>query len=147
MKIWLSRYNNRKAIQKHNLIPVSITVGKPRWNLGYEIADEIFLFEPSDSLFHTDVLTIKDRDEMKTRLFERLKGREKDVSDILERISKEHGNRDIVLLCYEDVREIGEWCHRQVIGEWLELQGHKVTELEDLTKAPPVQYDLQLFAG
>ena len=139
LKIWLSRYSNRKAIQKHNLIPVSITVGNPRWPLGYEIADEVFFFEPTGRLFH-----IENKDEMRIAMFNKLKGREAEIKIILDNISIMHDERDIVLLCYEDVRKSDEWCHRQIIGEWLETQGYEVSELEDLTKPPPIQYDLQI---
>ncbi|MBA7533073.1 hypothetical protein ES705_25308 [subsurface metagenome] len=47
MRIWTSRYGNQEAIIKSNAIPVRITVGKPRFQLRYELAEEIHIFKPA----------------------------------------------------------------------------------------------------
>jgi hypothetical protein len=50
----------------------------------------------------------------------------------LRRISDAHGGQDLVLLRYEDVRKPEEWCHRQVLAEWLLARaGLAVAELVD----------------
>jgi hypothetical protein len=50
----------------------------------------------------------------------------------LQRISDAHAGQDLVLLCYEDVRKPGEWCHRQVLAEWLaDRASLVVAELSD----------------
>ena len=38
--------------------------------------------------------------------------------------------KDVVLCCYEDVREPNEWCHRLVFAEWwLKNTGERIEEL------------------
>ena len=37
----------------------------------------------------------------------------------LEGISDVHDCRPLVLLCFEDVRRRGVWCHRTILGAWL----------------------------
>ena len=51
------------------------------------------------------------------------------VQDLLEPYVEE--GKDLVLLCYEDLRKPGEWCHRQVFAEWWEKKtGVRIQELE-----------------
>ena len=40
----------------------------------------------------------------------------------LEQISQEHDGRGLVLLCFEDIRLPGKWCHRRLFAEWWERQ-------------------------
>ena len=40
--------------------------------------------------------------------------------------------KELVLLCYEDVRVPGDWCHRTVFAEWwAEQTGELIEELYD----------------
>ena len=53
------------------------------------------------------------------------------ISKRFQEISEAHGGRDLVLLCWEDIRKPGEWCHRQVFAEWwLRETGEAIVELE-----------------
>jgi hypothetical protein len=36
-----------------------------------------------------------------------------------EGISDAHDCRPLVLLCFEDVRRLDNWCHRTILGAWL----------------------------
>ena len=40
--------------------------------------------------------------------------------------------KDLVLLCYEDVRNLEDWCHRTMFAQWYcEHTGEIIEELED----------------
>ena len=63
--------------------------------------------------------------------------------------------KDVVLCCYEDVREEGEWCHRLVFASWwMRRTGQVIPELKDdspikgkkptaSSKPPPQQTTLE----
>lgn len=54
----------------------------------------------------------------------------------LEGISDVHDCRPLVLLCFEDVRRPGVWCHRTILGAWLrDRLGVEVPELGVFTAA------------
>lgn len=54
----------------------------------------------------------------------------------LEGISDTHDCRPLVLLCFEDVRRPGVWCHRTILGAWLrDRLGIEVPELGVFTAA------------
>jgi hypothetical protein len=56
--------------------------------------------------------------------------RHQGVDQVLTLIEDVSRRRDAVLLCYEDVRKEGVWCHRQLFSQWWEEQtGQVVTEL------------------
>ena len=47
-------------------------------------------------------------------------------------IEKAPHGKELVLLCYEDVRVPGDWCHRTVFAEWwAEQTGELIEELYD----------------
>ena len=40
--------------------------------------------------------------------------------------------KDLVLLCYEDVRNLEDWCHRTMFAQWYcEHTGEIIEELKD----------------
>jgi hypothetical protein len=52
----------------------------------------------------------------------------------LEGISDAHDCRSLVLLCFEDVRDPGNWCHRTILGAWLrDRLGIEVPEFDVFT--------------
>lgn len=141
MRIWTSRYENQAAIARSKVIPVRITVGKPRFRLRHELAEEIHPFKPAGALFQ-----MKDKEELRRALYARLNqvGIE-EVRRILHDISSRHGDRDLVLPCFEDVKKPGEWCHRQLIADWLNERGTDARELGAAARADPLQTSLQLM--
>ena len=41
-------------------------------------------------------------------------------------------NKTLVLLCFEDIRKPGNWCHRTLFAEWWKKHtGETIEELED----------------
>lgn len=133
IKIFTSRYSNPE-LRSGKYTVVGVTRGLPKFNLGYILTDDIKDFGPPGYLFHENdrfVFTPKYFAYMDSIGIER-------VEHILSRY-KVYG-KDIVLCCYEDVREPNEWCHRLVFAEWYEQKtGCKINELYDPTPVKGLQ--------
>jgi hypothetical protein len=106
-------------------VPVRVTLGKPRFRLGYEY-EEVRLLAPPPRVF-----ALRDEAEFKTAYRQHLNalGVER-LQRVFERVSGEHSSRRLVLLCFENVLA-GESCHRRMFAEWWKEQtGQDVPELE-----------------
>ena len=78
---------------------------------------------------------MKDKEEPRAALYARLdRVGIGEARRILHDISSGHGDRDIVLLCFEDVRKSGEWCHRQLIADWLNEHGTNAQEPKEVER-------------
>lgn len=127
--LYVSRFGN-KELQTGNYTAVRISMGYPKWNVGYEIAGEI------KELMPFGLFGIEDKDEFKRRYFEKL-----NKPSMFEKVSKQlkkfqESGKDVVLLCYEDIRKgPNNWCHRTMFADWwLEQTGEKIPELKDDSK-------------
>jgi hypothetical protein len=129
MEIWTSRFQNKALAARPELVKVGITVGQPRWPLGYEY-ERLPLLAPYGLLHEAD------RERFTRAYCTRL-----DAAGVaavlaaLQAISDEHDGRDLVLLCYEDLAKVYpdgslEWCHRVVFSEWWRARtGEVILEL------------------
>ena len=126
MRLFTSRFRNRQLRDRPDLVKVAIVVGKPRWPLGFDYVT-LNMLAPYGRLFH-----LNDRLQFTQAYFEKLDALGVDVIRAeFERISNEHGDKDLVLLCYENLTKPGEWCHRQVFAQWwLRETGEVIEELE-----------------
>lgn len=136
MLLFTSRYGNKNLPK--DVVPVGITLGKPKFKLNYEVAAYLRDLAPDGSMFK-----INDRAEFTPKFFRKLDRIGVDeIRRQLENVSKRHGGKNLVLLCFEDVTKPGEWCHRLVFAEWWEARtGQKIDELPDpgskpITKKP-----------
>ena len=121
--LYTSRFQNPE-LKSGNYTVVGIVRGLPRFKLGYERAGNIIDIAPTRELFK-----VEDRDAFtppyKAHLDEL--GFERISTQIQKYV--EFG-KDVVLCCYEDVREPNEWCHRLVFAEWwFEKTGERIPEL------------------
>lgn len=122
------RYFDRKLIERSELAPVSVTVGQPKFPLGYELAGHVGMLAPYG------LLKIEEIGAFRDAYFERLEryGPAK-VKRVLAAIAHSEGRKGVVLLCFEDLTKPDEWCHRRVFAEWwLAETGDQVLELHDL---------------
>jgi hypothetical protein len=112
-----------KTFRLEQGIPVAITVGKPKWPLGYAIEHEIRWLAPWG-------LMRLDGDEFVRAYRDQLDRLDLDVLiERFEAIGAQHGGQRLVLLCFE---KPGELCHRRVFAEWFEEHtGRRVPEVED----------------
>jgi hypothetical protein len=129
VRVFTSRYQNGAVIIECGAVPVRITRGFPRFRLAYQLGGSIPELAPTREEFG-----INHRREFTAAYHARLDGLGCDaVRELLKRVSDANDGRDLVLLCFEDVRS-GDWCHRLVLAEWLESRcGLDVSELEDRT--------------
>jgi hypothetical protein len=115
VQIWTSRFQNKALAAHPELVKVGITVGQPRFKLGYSY-ERLPLLAPYDGLFHET-----DRERFTRAYYARLDAAGVDaVVGALQAISDRHYGSDLVLLCYEDLSKPDEWCHRQIAGQWLQ---------------------------
>ena len=75
----------------------------------------------------------KSREEFKKLYISKLESiGEQKIKSLLREIGNRANGRDVVLLCYEDVRDPSQHCHRTTLAEWIsEKYGLKVEELHD----------------
>jgi len=128
MAIWTSRYSN-KELKNGKYYPVGISIGAPKWPLGYELKEQCYSLAPKGYMLNMDIERFKDA------YFEKLDalGSEK-VFDIVSRLDKraQAEGKELVLLCYEDVRIPDDWCHRTMFAEWWAINvGEQIAELPD----------------
>jgi hypothetical protein len=122
------------------LVKVAITVGKPKWPVGFEFV-AFNLLAPFGRLFRID-----DREEFTKAYFEKMdRIGVAAISKRFQEISDQHGGKDLVLLCYENLTKPGEWCHRQVFAQWwLRETGEIIKELETGKKPSRIDFPHQL---
>lgn len=128
MAIWVSRYSNRE-LTNGKYYPVGISIGQPKWPLGFELREQCFSLAPKGYMLNMD------QEKFKPAYYSKLEaiGTDK-IIDMVGRLETRARNegKDLVLLCYEDIRVEGEWCHRSVFAEWwLEHTGEVIEELPD----------------
>lgn len=122
--IYVSRYSN-KELQTGKYTAVRISVGTPRWSLGYKLDDAIHELMPYKSL------KIEDKEQSRQAYYSHLAS--VGVDKIAARLKAlEAKGKPVVLLCYEDIRKSDNWCHRTFFAEWwFEQTGVKIEELPE----------------
>lgn len=134
MAIWTSRYSN-KELQKDKYYPVGISIGAPRFRLSYTIRERCYSLAPKGYMLDMEY------DRFKDAYYGKLEdiGVDK-IIDMVKRFDERarQEGKELVLLCFEDVRIQEDWCHRTVFAQWwAEQTGELIKELPDPT--PPKQ--------
>ena len=124
--IYTSRYSNPE-LRSGKYTTVRISVGTPRWKLPYTLDAAIKEIMPFG------LFKIQDKSEFTEKYFKKL-----DRAGMFESIDRQltelqARGKDIVLLCYEDIRKgPSNWCHRTVFADWwLQQTGEVIPELKD----------------
>lgn len=131
--IWTSRYSNPE-LKSGAYTAVRISVGTPRWRLGYNLAGEI------TELMPWGLREISDMEIFRAKYTARLE--EVGVDRIATALRRfESFGKPVVLLCYEDIRKGGDnWCHRTMFAEWWFKQtGEEISELVDNSRFVPAK--------
>lgn len=130
--IYTSRFANA-ALKTGEYTTVRISVGTPRWTLGYNLTHEM------KELMPFGLRNVEDKEEFRGLFYAKLDNLGVDaIGRKLKRL--EALGKPVVLLCYEDIRK-GDWnwCHRRIFADWWhEKTGETIDELPDTkpVKAP-----------
>lgn len=124
-----ARYSN-KTLQQPSYYPVGISVGKPKFALNYVLRDQCYALAPYYSMLNLDSVSYE------TAYNEKLNklGVQKVIGIVrgLERKATAEG-KTLVLLCFEDIRIPGDWCHRRLFAAWWkEHTGEDINELPEV---------------
>ena len=123
--VYTSRYSNPE-LRSGNYTAVRISVGAPRWKVGYDIAGVIRDLTPGE------LRRIENIDEFRPLYYAQLD--KIGVDRIREQIQYyESFGKPVVLLCFEDIRKGSyNWCHRNVFASWwFSKTGELISELKD----------------
>lgn len=130
--IYTSRYSN-KELETGKYTCLRISIGAPRWQLHYRLDGAI------SELMPYKIFGIEDKEVFKQKYFQRLNAF--GIDRIADQLSfYQSKGKDIVLLCYEDIRKGEEnWCHRTMFAEWwLKTTGEIIKELPDPSAFKPI---------
>lgn len=110
MRIYTSYHSNSRKLGIHKIQPINISIHPPRW-ANYP---SIFELAPSADMLHLNKASYIPK-------FEAILNRSnpQEILDRITKISDENGGKDVALLCYESLKKPGEWCHREIVAEWL----------------------------
>lgn len=112
-RLYTARYAN-KSLAEHPAAKVRITLGHPRFPLNYELAGNIPELAPTRTMFGKT-------DREFTAVYTALLVERGGVEHLHQRfadLAAEADTDDLVLLCFEDLRTPGLFCHRRVFAEW-----------------------------
>lgn len=125
LTIATSRYFARQKVIDSGLAPVRTMVGAPKFTLGYELAGSVAMLAPYG------LFSIEDRAEFEAAYRAQLDGfGVAKIRAALEDVAAAFGAAGVVLLCFEDLHDPAEWCHRTIFAAWWrEHTGEEVVEL------------------
>jgi hypothetical protein len=125
--IYTARYPN-KQITNRKHVPIAISRGLPRWGIRhYQIEYRLWQLAPSKLLLQADFTKGKFKAEYIQQLNENV-----DILYLQAQFKAMAGNRDPVLLCFENLDIKGNWCHRRFFAQWWqEKTKEEVNELAE----------------
>jgi len=112
-RLWTARYSN-KALAAHPAAKIRITLTGPRFRLPYKLAGSIMDLAPTRSMFGKTEAEFSD---LYAELLEQRGG----VDYFAQRFATcadNAGVDQLALLCFEDIRKPGLFCHRRVFATW-----------------------------
>ncbi|MFD0783878.1 hypothetical protein ACFQZ8_08120 [Micromonospora azadirachtae] len=135
MEVELQLFTNRyQRFRPDQGAPVRTTVGKPRFQLPYDVAGFARLLAPTYGMLRMQ------EGPYRHIYLERLEAAGVDlISEQLAEIADAAGNDRLVLLCFCDlnVPPPDNWCHRRMFAAWWEDQtGNEVSELDRRRETP-----------
>ncbi|WP_382465809.1 hypothetical protein ACFIN9_26400 [Streptomyces noursei] len=126
----LNLFTNRyQAFQSAQGVPVRITLGAPRFKLPYPLACAVRELAPRREYFSLPLPEFTaayraDLDQLGAMWIARR----------LRQVADEHADHRLVLLCFEDLADPQQWCHRRIFASWWkDTTGDAVRELSPMT--------------
>ena len=120
-----ARYLNPNISNEKHL-PLRISLGAPKFALPYRLTADFRVIAPTN-----EILQIGDKDRYRREYRRYLDGI--GVMTIQNALNPfRNDDKEIVLLCFEDLRDPEKWCHRRFFAEWWEEKtNERVPELEE----------------
>jgi hypothetical protein len=132
-RLFTARYSNR-TLAGHPSAKVRTTLGYPRFRLGYRLAANLAELAPARSMFGKSEAEFT---EIYAALLEERGGVDYFTRRFAQ-IADEAGVDQLVLLCFEDLRKPGLFCHRRVFATWWQQRtGQPVDELSEEPEPSP----------
>lgn len=129
MSIYTSRFSNPE-LKTGKYYVIGITLCEPKFSLGYEKQYQCFLLAPERSMWGKSHEEFSRLYRAKLEKIGALK-----IRAMLASFEKWAEGKDIVLTCFEDVRDPSQHCHRIDFAEWVaERLGMSIIELKDDSK-------------
>jgi len=123
MQIYTSRYANR-SIEKYHLSVYGISLYHVRHKTAFKIEGYLKELAPTRDMFGLPYNIYRPK---YLAILNKL-----GVDRIRELLLSVTDGKDVVLLCFEDLRKPDKWCHRRIFAEWWQEQtGEKVKELQE----------------
>ena len=136
MLLFTSRFSNPE-LKTGKYTAVRISVGAPRWNVGYPIAGAIRPLMPTGIFGRPEYAQVE---AFRRAYIEMLNRAGTPAIREVLRYFAAAGN-PVVLLCFEDIRQSGNWCHRTMFADWwYKRTGEMIKELPDPTPPPKEAY-------
>ena len=126
MAFFTSRYTNAE-VANGLYYRVGISVGVPKFRLNYKIDEQCYMFAPTGAMLRMtdDQYVDAYRRKLETSGIGKIRW-------MLNKLQENAAGKDVVLLCYEDIRDPDQWCHRTLLAEWVrENIGISMEELAD----------------
>jgi len=127
-RIFTSRYSN-PALQTGEYACVGITRYPPKFDLPYELVANLYCLAPTGEMLRA--VKRPGGGEQFVQLYrDRLDAL--GVDRVIQLIRAFNDGRDVVLLCFEDLRDGVSRCHRRMLAGWIhERLGLMIDELPD----------------
>jgi hypothetical protein len=110
--VYTSRYQNRQGLAALGGCAVRITLGHPRFRLGYPLELHIPVFAPNRATFHAPDWADRYLAQLEALGPAR-------ALELLDDAAAQAGGQPLMLMCFEDVLS-GRDCHRRHLAAWLE---------------------------
>ncbi len=134
MRVYTSRFTNPSLKERGDLVKVGIARKNPWFKIPYRIDAKVDGLAPRQWMLEQEKsgslneagFVLAYRSHLDSLGFAA-------VWRELATLSRAHDDRDLVLLCWEDLRSGEKYCHRRILADWLlERGGVEAADLEPL---------------
>lgn len=125
MKIYTSYYGNLKKLHNAQIIPIGVSLYRPKWFKGMSLG----MLAPRREMLSDDMST-EEYIVKYNKILEAL-----NFNEIVRMIKGNGNGSDVALLCYE---KPGDFCHRHLLADWLNKKGDLQVE-EFMQNQEPVK--------
>jgi len=104
----------KQGVENGELAAVGITLYPPKKSFGYPLSGNLKELAPNHKLFKVDDVVA-----FREPFFELLESRWSQAEDRLLTLMAMNPDKDMSLLCFDRVDRPEDWCHRQIVAEFI----------------------------